>query len=179
MLGPLFIEGTESERLTGRKTVRGVDSDGKSRRMSADISQSEPAGADGQLQPRVMWARRGYVLFAGAFVIGVLIQVYLAGMAVFMDPTYWDLHTTFVHILELIPAIMLVLAALGRFLWKMKLLPVGLFALIIVQYATAIGFSGSVVAALHPVIALVLFGLAAITTRKSWHALSELVNTAS
>ena len=146
--------------------------------MSADISQSGPAGADGQLQTRVRWARRGYVLFAGAFVIGVLIQVYLAGMAVFMDPTYWGLHTTFVHVLELIPAIMLVVAVLGRFPRKMKLLPIGLFALIIVQYATAVGFSGSVVAALHPVTALVLFGLAAITTGKSWHALSEPVGTA-
>lgn len=124
------------------------------------------------------WARRGYVLSAGAFVVGVLIQVYLAGMAVFVDPTYWGLHTTFVHILELIPAIMLVLAFIGGFPREMKLIPVGLFMLIIVQYATAIAFSGTVVAALHPVNALVMFGIAMITTYRSWRGSGELASTA-
>lgn len=124
------------------------------------------------------WARRGYVLSAGAFMVGVLIQVYLAGMAVFVDPTYWGLHTTFVHILELIPAIMLVLAFIGGLPREMKLIPVGLFVLIIVQYATAIAFSGTVVAALHPVNALVMFAIAMITTSRSWRDSGELARTA-
>lgn len=141
--------------------------------MSVDRIQSESADADGQLQPRVRWSRRGYTLFSGAFVIGVLIQVYLAGMAVFIDPTYWGLHTTFVHILELSPIIMFIFAFLGRFSREMKLLPVGLFALIFVQYATAITFTGSMVAALHPVNALVMFGLAVSSTHRSWRVLGS------
>lgn len=141
--------------------------------MCADVGQSEPSGGGGQLQTSVRWARRGYALFAGTFVVGVLVQVYLAGMAVFMDPTYWSLHTTLVHVLELIPAIMLAFAFPGRLPRKMKLLPVGLFVLIIVQYATAIGFSGTVVAALHPVNALAMFWIAIVTTRQAWLSTSE------
>ena len=141
--------------------------------MSADATKSEPADATGRSSTRVRWARRGVVLFAGAFVVGVLIQVYIAGMAVFVDPVNWRLHATFVHIIEWFPLIMLVLAGPGGLSRELKLLSVVLFVLIFVQYATALGFSASVVAALHPVNALVIFGLATIATHQSWQSLLE------
>ncbi|MFB9807062.1 hypothetical protein ACFFQF_18310 [Haladaptatus pallidirubidus] len=51
--------------------------------------------------------------------------------------------------------------------------PIVLFLLIVLQYATALGFSGSVVAALHPVNALVIFGLASLTTYKAWRTTAD------
>jgi hypothetical protein len=147
--------------------------------MSADATASKPADADGRVPTRVRWARRGFVLFAGALVIGVLIQVYIAGMAVFVDPANWSLHANFVHIIEWLPLVMLVLAFLGRLSRELKLLPVVLFVLIIVQYATALGFSDSMVAATHPVNAVVIVGVAAMTTRRAWRTLSVPVNVTS
>jgi hypothetical protein len=147
--------------------------------MSTDTTASEPTDADDRVPIRVRWARRGFVLFAGAFVIGVLIQIYIAGMAVFIDPANWNLHANFVHVIEWLPLVMLVLAFLGQLSRDLKLLPVVLFALIIVQYATALGFSGTLVAAIHPVNAVVVVGIAAMTTRRAWRTLSRPVDVAS
>ena len=141
--------------------------------MRADTTASEPIDAEGRVLTRVRWARRGFVLFAGALVIGVLIQIYIAGMAVFIDPANWNLHANFVHIIEWLPLVMLVLAFLGRLSRELKLLPVVLFVLIIVQYATALGFSNSIVAALHPVNALVIFWIGTVTIRRAWRGTAE------
>ena len=141
--------------------------------MGADTTKPVPADADGQLSTRVRWARRGFVLFAGAFGVGVLVQVYIAGMAVFVDPANWRLHAGFVHIIEWFPLVMLVLAFLGGLSRELKILSVVLFVLIIVQYATALGFSDSIVAAIHPVNALVIFWIATVTIRRAWRGTVE------
>lgn len=140
--------------------------------MSSDATVSGKASPDNRLSTRVRWARGGYVVVAGLFVVCVVIQVFIAGMAVFVDPANWSLHANFVHVFEFLPLVMLVGAFLGRLSRGLKLLPVVLFVLIIVQYATALGFSDSVVAALHPVNALVIFGIAVMTTRRGWKALA-------
>jgi hypothetical protein len=145
--------------------------------MSADTAVTESANVGSRLSTRVRWGRYGYVLFAGIFVVCVLIQVYIAGMAVFIDPANWELHTTFIHVFELLPIIMLVLAFAGQLPRRLKWLPAGLFLLIIVQYATAEGFSDSLVAAIHPVNALVIFWIGIITTRMAWRTLSEHTDT--
>jgi putative tricarboxylic transport membrane protein len=141
--------------------------------MSSDATSSEGPTRDDRLPTRVRLVRGGYVLFAGLFVVGVLIQVYIAGMAVFVNPARWNLHASFVHVIEWIPLVMLVLSFPGRLPRELKLLPVGLFVLIIVQYATALGFSDSLVAAIHPVNALVIFGVAVVTTRRAWRETTD------
>lgn len=141
--------------------------------MSADTAVSESPAPDSQLSGRVRWARRGFVLFSGLFAICVVIQVFIAGMAVFVDPANWSLHTAFIHVFELLPLVMLVLAFIGRLTRTLKWLPVGLWVLIMMQYATAEGFSASLVAAIHPVNALVIFWLAVFTTRRVWRCIAE------
>jgi hypothetical protein len=141
--------------------------------MSTDATASEDSVPDGQLSTRVRLARYGFVLLAALFIVGVMVQVFIAGMAVFVNPARWSMHATFVHYIELLLPVMLVLAFLGRLSWGLKLAPVVLFLLIVVQYTTALSFSASVVAALHPVNALVIFGIATMTTRRTWRAISE------
>lgn len=116
---------------------------------------------------RVTWARYGYVLSTGLFALCVLVQVYVAGMAVFVDPANWSLHATFVHVFEplLVPAF--VFGLLGRLPRLLKAAPVGLFVLVSVQYATAHLF-GSLVAAIHPVNAVFILGVAAVAARRAW-----------
>lgn len=116
---------------------------------------------------RVSWARYGYVLSTGLFAVGVLAQVFLAGMAVFVDPANWSLHRGFVHVVELLLFPMLVFAFLGALPRSLKLVPVGLFILIALQYATASAF-GSAVAALHPVNAVVIFLVAVVAIGRAW-----------
>lgn len=48
----------------------------------------------------------------------------------------------------------------------------GFWVLVGLQYATAEGFSASLVAAIHPVNALVIFWLAVFVTRRAWHTVA-------
>lgn len=136
--------------------------------MNTDATASEDSVPDGQLSTRVRLARYGFVLLAALFIVGVMVQVFIAGMAVFVNPARWSMHATFVHYIEILLPVMLVMAFLGRLSWRLKLSPVVLFVLIVVQYTTALTFSDSVVAAVHPVNALVLFGVAATITHRAW-----------
>ena len=76
---------------------------------------------------RVRWARQGYVFLVGTFVVCVVIQVFIAGMAVFVNPAQWSTHMSFVHVFEFIPFIMVAVAFIGRLPRELKLLPVGLW----------------------------------------------------
>lgn len=117
------------------------------------------------MSKRIGAARYGYLVVATLFGAGVLVQVYIAGMAVFIDPENWELHTRFVSVIEPLPILLLVLAFLGQLPRRLKLSPVALFILMVVQYATASMF-GSFVAAIHPVTALIMFVVAVMTVRE-------------
>ena len=71
------------------------------------------------------------------FVGCITVQVFLAGMGVFMSPRYFQNHASFVHLFEWIPVFMLVSAFAGRLSRGLRWKTVGLWGLIAVQYATA------------------------------------------
>ena len=121
---------------------------------------------------RILWARYGYLGLAGVFTLCVLVQVYIAGMAVFVDPSNWSLHATFVHVFEPLLVPMFICALLGRLSRLLKLAPVALFLLVSVQYATAILF-GSMVAAFHPVNAVVILLVAALASKQTWSTITQ------
>ena len=104
---------------------------------------------------RIRWGRYGYLVVMGCSRAASPCRCFFAGMAAFVDPSNWARHVSFVHLLEplLFPA--LAAGVLGRLPRDLQLAPVGLFALLTVQYATAIQF-GSPVAALHPVTGVLL-----------------------
>lgn len=124
----------------------------------------------------VSWSRRGYLLASTLFTVGVLAQVYIAGMAVFVDSARWGSHVAFGTTLPIFLVPMFVLAFAGELPWTLKLLPVGLFALFAVQFSTAHRF-GSLVGAVHPVNALVIFWLATVGVRRAWPWGSERATT--
>lgn len=102
---------------------------------------------------RVRYAQISYFILASIFIICIIIQVFIAGMAIFENPVNWGRHTAFVHIFEYVPMVMVILSFLGRLPWRITWGSLGLFILIVVQYATAHGLAP----AFHTVIALVLF----------------------
>ncbi|MBD0384033.1 hypothetical protein ICC18_28675 [Paenibacillus sp. WST5] len=86
------------------------------------------------------------------------LQVFFAGLALFVDSTNWATHISFARYFGFLPLIMAVLAWIGRLPSKTILRSVGLFGMIIGMFLTAI-FSARIggLSALHPVIALMLF----------------------
>lgn len=117
---------------------------------------AESAGGTGGL---LRFSRIAYAALAWIFVACVVCQVFLAGMAVFVDPLNWLRHVSFVHLFGELPVLMLLFAFAGRMPKGdgYYLGPVILFTLIAIAYATA-DAGRSVVGALHPVNALVIAG---------------------
>ena len=110
-------------------------------------------------QPRKL-ASLAFLLVALIFVLCVTIQIFIAGLATFVNPVNWANHISFVHIIEALALLLLLLAFAGRFPGSIRWRSAGLLALIFLQYFTAnVTAVMPWLAATHPVIAMSLFWL--------------------
>ncbi len=108
-------------------------------------------------------ARVGYLLVAWVFVLFVLIQVFLAGLSIFVGPEGWARHVEFGHLFGPLSLALLLLALVGRLPRRAVLLTVLLMLLYSLQYVFVeipprLGLPEF--SALHPVNALLIFWLA-------------------
>lgn len=101
--------------------------------------------------------RRLFRYLAAAFTAGLTMQVFIVGIALFVDAGRWGLHQRLGHALTLIPILMLGLALAGRMTTSTKLLAGVAVALVVLQMITASigGWAGVV----HPINAFLLIGL--------------------
>jgi hypothetical protein len=109
--------------------------------------------------------RVAYAAVAILFVVGVLIQVFLAGMAAF-GAGLWSSHVDFGYGVALLPLVLLLLAWPAR--GGLVLLSLGLLVVAFVQ--TSLPYFRDdmpVIAALHPVNALLVFGLGVVAACRS------------
>lgn len=102
-------------------------------------------------------ARQIYRFLAATFITGLTLQVFIVGIALFVDGGRWDIHQRLGHALILIPILMLGLAFAGRMTAWTRLLTIIPVVLAILQMITAIvgGWAG----AIHPVNALLLIAI--------------------
>lgn len=107
-------------------------------------------------------ARYAYVVLAWAFLVGVLVQVFLIGLGLFGEPDAVELHVNFGWILHLFPILIVIAAALAR-VGRRRILQAGALAAIVfvVPILPSLRDGAPVVAALHPVLAMLAFGAAA------------------
>jgi hypothetical protein len=100
-----------------------------------------------------------YATLAWLFVAGVIVQVFLAGVGLFGAGSL-DLHRSFGYWIELIPLLMLPFAWPAHVGRRMVWLNVALFVVVLIQ--TSLPYAKTdmpLVAALHPVNALLVFWL--------------------
>lgn len=103
-----------------------------------------------------------YLVLCAALLACVLGQVFLAGLGVLVNPSYFALHTTFGHVFGPLILLMLVCALLGRLPRAMTLATLGLLLLYGLQYLfLGLGTSVPFLRAFHVVNALVIFWSAA------------------
>lgn len=138
----------------------GIDGD-----LSA-MARTEMVSLPTRPPARVRWARWGYLALAWTFAGCVAAQVFLAGMALFVDAARWRWHTGFIHAFEFVPLLMLPFAFAARLPVALRWLTGALYALIWTQYATA-GIGGSA-GAFHPVNALFIFWIAVHLGQRAW-----------
>ncbi|MDQ4034709.1 MAG: DUF6220 domain-containing protein [Chloroflexota bacterium] len=114
-------------------------------------------------------ARVLHHVFAWALVVGVGVQIFLAGLGVFAGASNFATHRDFGYLLELLPILLLVAAAVGRLGRRQIVVPIVIFALFILQSVfVALRESTPAVAALHPVNGFVIAYLALQLAREAW-----------
>ncbi len=117
----------------------------------------------------VRTARALHHVIAWAFVAGVAVQIFLAGLGVFAGSSNFATHRDFGYLLELLPIGILVAAAIGRLGRRQIILPIVIFGLFILQ-SVFVGLRESTpaVAALHPVNGFIIMYLAVQLAREAW-----------
>lgn len=107
------------------------------------------------LPRRAAAARTGFLVLAWTFFASILVQVLLAGLAIFDDPSVWAWHRRLATAIAVLPILMLLLAFAGRMETRSRWLAVVVFVLLNVQGATV--KLGGAVGAFHTVNALLVF----------------------
>jgi heme A synthase len=120
----------------------------------------------------VYWARVAYLVFAGLFVLAIIGQVLLVGLSLFGQMRMWALHRDLGHTVGVLLLPTLILAYAGRLPRPVKRQTWLLLGVYIVQAElfAVIRSTMPLPAALHPVLALVLFWLAVVVAQQAWAA---------
>jgi hypothetical protein len=120
------------------------------------------------------FGRRALPVVAAAFVAGCLLQVFLAGLGVFDNPSTFLTHATFGYLLGYVTLAMLILALVAREPRRI----IGLAILLLVQFTlqsvfVAIRVDYPQVAALHPVNGFLILVVGILLARWSWATRNE------
>lgn len=108
--------------------------------------------------PLVRWSRIGAMVSAWLFAAGIVIQVFLAGLALFDTALRWDDHSSFGYMIGIFPLITIVLVLIGRLPAPIIGMTVVMVVLYVVQTALP-NLEFDYVAALHPIVAFALMGM--------------------
>lgn len=115
--------------------------------------------------------RRAHLVAAWAFVAGVVVQVFLAGLGVFDDPATFSTHASWGYTLEILPLLLLGLAAVGRLGRRQLILPAAIFGMFMLQSIfVALRADLPMIAALHPVNGFAILFVGIAMAREAWAA---------
>jgi mercuric ion transport protein len=117
-------------------------------------------------------ARYAYALLAWLFLGLLVIQVFLAGLGIFAGARNFAAHVDLGYLLHLAPILVLLAAALSRagrrhWIWALALTVAVFFVPVMVYFRQDM----PALAALHPVLAMLAFGLAVMVAINSVRAL--------
>jgi hypothetical protein len=123
------------------------------------------AGNEEKGSARIRIVRFVYGFLAAGYLVCVILQVFFAGLGIFVDSNNLELHRTFANYFEFASIIMFLLSFAGRIKGSLRWLPLGLFVLTSLQHMS-IQFSG-MLPAIHTVDALLLFWISLHLTKRS------------
>ncbi len=116
-------------------------------------------------------ARTVYLVVAVAFVVGLAVQVFLAGLGVFESPTAFVTHRDTGYVLSIFPILLLVVGVVGGLGRRLTILAAVIFGLFLLQSVfVAMRGSSPTIAALHPVNGFLIVLLAVVVAREAWLA---------
>jgi hypothetical protein len=122
----------------------------------------------------VSGARYLYLGMVWAYLAGILVQVFLVGVALFGTAHDFEPHIGLGWILHLVPILLLIVAAVARVGSRLIWWTVALLVVQFIQPILAtLRNDQPVVAAFHPVLALIIFWLTFTIGLKAWRLVRE------
>jgi len=119
-------------------------------------------------------ARYVYLALVWIYLAGILVQVFLAGTGLFGDARDFEPHIALGWILHLVPVLLLIVAAVGRVGSRLLWWTTALLVVQFIQPILALARSDQpLVAAFHPVLALIIFWLALTIGLQAWQLVQE------
>jgi hypothetical protein len=113
--------------------------------------------------------RSGFRLLALALPVAILVQVYLAGLAIFSDGSHWALHGAIGGAIAVPIIALVVMAWLSPPLRRHRLLTALLFGLYVLQFVFIIvGEGWGFLHALHPANAVAITVAAVLLAKEAW-----------
>jgi hypothetical protein len=105
---------------------------------------------------------------ARIFAAAIVVQVFLAGLALFVNSNNWMPHTYFARCFIIFPILMILLSFIARLPVSHRIKSIQLLVMVILMFVTAdlssqIGF----LSALHPVIAVAMFWIAMALSKQA------------
>lgn len=115
-------------------------------------------------------ARRGFTLAAWSYPVALGFQIFFAGLYVFAGPTNIELHRTGAHVIGLLTLLLVAIAHIGSVSRSDRRMAWGVGGLLAVQGGLVHVhqlFDAPIVAALHPVNAMILFWVSLTLARRA------------
>lgn len=133
------------------------------------------------MNSRIKFSHYLYTALAWLFVVGILTQVFLIGLTFLGGRPNLQTHAGLGHGLAIAPLLMVILAYVGHLPRPLKLATWLAFAIYILLADVVIFMRGSapIIAALHPVLAVLLFGAAGFLAIRAWQLVSRAADTSS
>lgn len=114
-------------------------------------------------------ARTLFAIMAALLMLSVVVQTFFAGMGVFGEASGWKLHIVFVRYFDKLALVMFLLSFAGGIRGWLRWLSLIVFGMTSLQYVSAQLFSERwMIAAFHPVNALLLFWATLHLCKRSW-----------
>ncbi len=113
--------------------------------------------------------RTAYSIIAWLYVVAILFQVLLIGLNLFAAEPTRSTHVGFGHFIGIFPILLIILAFVGRLPRSAKWLAGLQFGLFVLQAEVFAAIRGSVplLAAFHPVLAMVVFAVAVLLASRA------------
>jgi hypothetical protein len=130
----------------------------------------------GQTELSGRWIQKGFLAIAVLFNLCLIAQLLTVGLALFDDPTWWNIHTLLVRGYSGLVVLLLAGSLIHPFPQKIKTLTASLVVLLTLQFITGHLNQSFHLGVLHPLLGFSLFTSSTTLVHKSWHEVLDSAN---
>jgi Family of unknown function (DUF6220) len=125
------------------------------------------------------WVQKGFLAIAALFNLCLIAQLLTVGLAIFDDPTWWNIHILLVRRYSGLVVLLLAELLIHPFPQKIKMLTASLVALLTLQFITGHLNHLFHLGVLHPLLGFSLFTSSTTLVHKSWHEVFDRADAAA